>query len=108
MFMIMQVKMFVISHNMHLGEFWFILQAFAGERSCYQSNFTYNGQLILLGRKGVHVLSLRPWKDVSHFITVKRILKPISTGAFSCIVQIRGFDHVALGDTSLIPTSCVI
>ncbi|KAJ8019457.1 Vacuolar protein sorting-associated protein 8-like [Holothuria leucospilota] len=37
--------------------------ALAGERACYQSVETHKGQLLLLGTKSVHVMTLRPWKD---------------------------------------------
>ena len=39
-------------------------QAFAGERSCYQSLVTYSGQYVAVGTKGVHVMTLRTWKEV--------------------------------------------
>ena len=42
-----------------------LFQAFAGERACYQSLVTYNGQLVLLGTKGIHVMTLRTWREVS-------------------------------------------
>ena len=41
------------------------LQAYAGERSCFQSIAMYNNQLVLLGRKGVHVVTVRTWGEVS-------------------------------------------
>lgn len=37
--------------------------AYAGERACYQSLVTFNGQLVLLGTKGIHVLMLRTWLE---------------------------------------------
>ncbi|XP_033098288.1 vacuolar protein sorting-associated protein 8 homolog [Anneissia japonica] len=37
--------------------------ALAGERACYQSLDTFNGQLILLGTKSIHVMTIRQWQD---------------------------------------------
>lgn len=37
--------------------------AYAGERACYQSLVMFNGQLVLLGTKAIHVLMLRTWLE---------------------------------------------
>ncbi|XP_030829831.1 vacuolar protein sorting-associated protein 8 homolog [Strongylocentrotus purpuratus] len=37
--------------------------ALAGERACYQSIATNKGQLIILGTKSIHVMSIRTWQQ---------------------------------------------
>lgn len=37
--------------------------AYAGDRACYQSIVIFNNQLVLLGTRGLHVLTLRPWSE---------------------------------------------
>lgn len=36
----------------------------AGEEACYQTVVSQNGQLFLLGTKGVYVYTLRNWREV--------------------------------------------
>ncbi|XP_071822429.1 vacuolar protein sorting-associated protein 8 homolog isoform X2 [Apostichopus japonicus] len=43
--------------------------ALAGERACYQSIETHKGQLLLLGTKSVHVMTIRPWTDRIQLLT---------------------------------------
>ncbi len=40
-------------------------QAYAGERACYHSMVSFNSQLVLLGTKSVHVMTMRNWQEVS-------------------------------------------
>ncbi|XP_064646589.1 vacuolar protein sorting-associated protein 8 homolog isoform X2 [Lineus longissimus] len=37
--------------------------AFAGECACYQSIICHNGQLLLMGTKSIHVLTMRNWEE---------------------------------------------
>nr|XP_006819234.1 PREDICTED: vacuolar protein sorting-associated protein 8 homolog [Saccoglossus kowalevskii] len=37
--------------------------ALAGEHACYQSVVGYTGQLLLLGTKSIHVMTMRTWKE---------------------------------------------
>ncbi|XP_046860227.1 vacuolar protein sorting-associated protein 8 homolog [Xenia sp. Carnegie-2017] len=37
--------------------------ALASEHSCYQSVIAYNSQLLMLGRKSIHVFTVRTWND---------------------------------------------
>ena len=45
----------------------------AGEEACYQTVVSHNGQLLLLGTKGVFVYTLRNWREVCCH-TVQRYL----------------------------------
>lgn len=40
-----------------------ILQALAGERACYNSILCFNNQMVLLGTKSVHALTMRTWHE---------------------------------------------
>nr|XP_015214627.1 PREDICTED: vacuolar protein sorting-associated protein 8 homolog [Lepisosteus oculatus] len=37
--------------------------ALVGEKACYQSVCSYGGQIVFLGTKSVHILSLRSWRE---------------------------------------------
>ena len=52
---------------------WVVLQVMAGEEACYQTVVSHNGQLLLLGTKGVFVYTLRNWREVCCH-TVQRYL----------------------------------
>ena len=47
--------------------FCLITQAYAGERACYHSMVGFNSQLVLLGTKSVHVMTMRNWQDVRNY-----------------------------------------
>lgn len=39
--------------------------ACAGEKACYQTIVSHNGQLFILGTKTAHLYTLRTWREVS-------------------------------------------
>ncbi|KTF73814.1 hypothetical protein cypCar_00025298, partial [Cyprinus carpio] len=44
--------------------------ALVGEKTCYQSVCSYAGQIMYLGTKSVHIMTLRNWREVRHhFVT---------------------------------------
>ncbi|ESO05633.1 hypothetical protein HELRODRAFT_111117 [Helobdella robusta] len=49
--------------------------AYAGEQACYQSIVTYNNQLVLLGTRGVHIITLRSWSDRINLLVKQRKYK---------------------------------
>lgn len=52
-----------------------MFQALAGEKACYNTIVGYGNQILILGMKTVHLLTIRPWierlnylvKQVSYF-----------------------------------------
>jgi len=39
------------------------LQALAGEKACYNSILCFNNQMVVLGTKSVHALTMRTWHE---------------------------------------------
>jgi hypothetical protein len=42
----------------------------ASEHACYSSVVSYQDQLLLLGLKAVHVVTIKPWKEVRMYVSV--------------------------------------
>jgi vacuolar protein sorting-associated protein 8 len=50
-------------------------QAAAGERACYHSVVACGQQLLVVGTRSVHALSVRPWTErVGHLVRQRRFL----------------------------------
>ncbi|XP_049808749.1 vacuolar protein sorting-associated protein 8 homolog [Schistocerca nitens] len=55
--------------------------ALAGEHACYNSVVSFGSQLLLLGTKTFHVLSIRTWNDrLAHLVRQDRYLEALSLG----------------------------
>ncbi|XP_062867008.1 vacuolar protein sorting-associated protein 8 homolog isoform X2 [Trichomycterus rosablanca] len=53
--------------------------ALVGEKACYQSVYSYGGQIIYLGTKSVHVMTLRNWRErVDHFLKQDKFAEALS------------------------------
>jgi hypothetical protein len=54
---------------LHVNTFIFFFQALAGERACYNSIVSFGNQMLLLGTKTFHVLTIRSWIErLNHLI----------------------------------------
>uniref|UniRef100_A0A3B1KEN4 Vacuolar protein sorting-associated protein 8 homolog n=1 Tax=Astyanax mexicanus TaxID=7994 RepID=A0A3B1KEN4_ASTMX len=51
------------SHFKSLATGGNVSQALVGEKACYQSVCSYGGQIVYLGTKSVHVMTLRNWRE---------------------------------------------
>lgn len=53
--------------------------ALVGEKACYQSVCSYGGQIVYLGTKSVHVMTLRNWRErVDHLLKQEKFLEALS------------------------------
>ncbi|KAJ8255316.1 hypothetical protein GJAV_G00203490 [Gymnothorax javanicus] len=53
--------------------------ALVGEKACYQSVCSYGGQVIYLGTKSVHMMTLRNWRErVDHLLKQERFVEALS------------------------------
>ncbi|XP_041119267.1 vacuolar protein sorting-associated protein 8 homolog isoform X2 [Polyodon spathula] len=53
--------------------------ALVGEKACYQSVCSYGGQIVYLGTKSVHVMTLRNWRErVDHLLKQERFLEALT------------------------------
>ena len=59
----------VLLHFYSYKYFYFSFQALAGERACYNSIVSFGNQMLLLGTKTFHVLTIRSWIErLNHLI----------------------------------------
>ncbi|CAM4488912.1 unnamed protein product [Leuciscus chuanchicus] len=55
------------------------LQALVGEKTCYQSVCSYAGQIMYLGTKSVHIMTLRNWRErVEHLLKQEKFMEALS------------------------------
>ncbi|XP_030635850.1 vacuolar protein sorting-associated protein 8 homolog isoform X2 [Chanos chanos] len=53
--------------------------ALVGEKACYQSVCSYGGQVIYLGTKSVHIMTLRNWRErVDHLLKQEKFMEALS------------------------------
>ncbi|MCJ8748031.1 hypothetical protein PDJAM_G00160220 [Pangasius djambal] len=53
--------------------------ALVGEKACYQSVCSYGGQIVYLGTKSVHVMTLRNWRErVDHLLKQEKFTEALS------------------------------
>ncbi|TRY92741.1 hypothetical protein DNTS_024828 [Danionella cerebrum] len=53
--------------------------ALVGEKTCYQSVCGYAGQIMYLGTKSVHIMTLRNWRErVDHLLKQEKIIEALS------------------------------
>ncbi|XP_051558427.1 vacuolar protein sorting-associated protein 8 homolog isoform X3 [Myxocyprinus asiaticus] len=53
--------------------------ALVGEKACYQSVCSYAGQIIYLGTKSVHIMTLRNWRErVDHLLKQEKFMEALS------------------------------
>ncbi|XP_063067910.1 vacuolar protein sorting-associated protein 8 homolog [Engraulis encrasicolus] len=53
--------------------------ALVGERACYQSVCSYGGQVVYLGTKSVHIMTLRNWKErVDHLLKQEKFVEALA------------------------------
>ncbi|XP_053532387.1 vacuolar protein sorting-associated protein 8 homolog isoform X5 [Ictalurus punctatus] len=53
--------------------------ALVGEKACYQSVCSYGGQIVYLGTKSVHVMTLRNWRErVDHLLKQEKYTEALS------------------------------
>ncbi|KAI1898316.1 hypothetical protein AGOR_G00071070 [Albula goreensis] len=53
--------------------------ALVGEKACYQSVCSYGGQIVYLGTKSVHVMTLRNWRErVDYLLKQERFVEALS------------------------------
>ncbi|XP_051560266.1 LOW QUALITY PROTEIN: vacuolar protein sorting-associated protein 8 homolog [Myxocyprinus asiaticus] len=53
--------------------------ALVGERACYQSVCSYASQIIYLGTKSVHIMTLRNWREhVDHLLKQEKFMEALS------------------------------
>ncbi|KAI7811514.1 vacuolar protein sorting-associated protein 8-like protein [Triplophysa rosa] len=53
--------------------------ALVGERACFQSVSSYAGQIIYLGTKSVHIMTLRNWRErVDHLLKQEKCIEALS------------------------------
>ncbi|XP_060716716.1 vacuolar protein sorting-associated protein 8 homolog isoform X1 [Tachysurus vachellii] len=53
--------------------------ALVGEKACYQSVCSYGGQIVYLGTKSVHVMTLRNWRErIDHFLKQEKFTEALS------------------------------
>ncbi|XP_077997967.1 vacuolar protein sorting-associated protein 8 homolog isoform X1 [Glandiceps talaboti] len=57
--------------------------ALAGEHACYQSIVSYTGQLLFVGTKSVHVMTMRTWKERIDLLVKQSKFKDALTLALS-------------------------
>jgi hypothetical protein len=59
----------VLLHFYSCKYLYFPFQALAGERACYNSIVSFGNQMLLLGTKTFHVLTIRSWIErLNHLI----------------------------------------
>uniref|UniRef100_A0A8C1MN87 VPS8 subunit of CORVET complex n=1 Tax=Cyprinus carpio TaxID=7962 RepID=A0A8C1MN87_CYPCA len=57
----------------------FKLLALVGEKTCYQSVCSYAGQIMYLGTKSVHIMTLRNWHErVDHLLKQEKFMEALS------------------------------
>ncbi|XP_029112699.1 vacuolar protein sorting-associated protein 8 homolog isoform X1 [Scleropages formosus] len=53
--------------------------ALVGEKACYQSVCCYSGQVVFLGTKSVHMMTLRNWRErVEHLLKQEKFVEALS------------------------------
>ncbi|XP_016355741.1 vacuolar protein sorting-associated protein 8 homolog isoform X1 [Sinocyclocheilus anshuiensis] len=53
--------------------------ALVGEKTCYQSVCSYAGQIMYLGTKSVHIMTLRNWRErVDHLLKQEKFMEALS------------------------------
>ncbi|XP_047659087.1 vacuolar protein sorting-associated protein 8 homolog isoform X3 [Tachysurus fulvidraco] len=53
--------------------------ALVGEKACYQSVCSYGGQIVYLGTKSVHVMTLRNWRErIDHLLKQEKFTEALS------------------------------
>ena len=58
-----------------------VFQALAGERACYNSVLCINNQLVVLGTKSVHALTMRLWHErLDYLVKLNHYTEAISLG----------------------------
>jgi len=58
-----------------------VMQALAGERACYNSILSFGSQMLVLGTKTVHILSVRTWSErLDHLLRKKQHLDALALG----------------------------
>uniref|UniRef100_A0A8B9KDJ9 VPS8 subunit of CORVET complex n=1 Tax=Astyanax mexicanus TaxID=7994 RepID=A0A8B9KDJ9_ASTMX len=67
------------SHFKSLATGGNVSQALVGEKACYQSVCSYGGQIVYLGTKSVHVMTLRNWRErVDHLLKQEKFTEALS------------------------------
>ncbi|GCB73005.1 hypothetical protein scyTo_0002298 [Scyliorhinus torazame] len=65
--------------QLHLHYDLINLTALVAEKACYQSVSAYGGQIIYLGTKSVHVITLRTWRErVDYLLKQERFIEALS------------------------------
>ncbi|XP_051787223.1 vacuolar protein sorting-associated protein 8 homolog [Erpetoichthys calabaricus] len=53
--------------------------ALVGEKACYESVCSYGGQIVFLGTKSVHIMTLRSWRErVDHLLKQEKFVEALS------------------------------
>lgn len=56
-----------------------VAEALVGEKACYQSVCSYGGQMVLLGTKSAHIMTLRNWRErVDCLLKQERFVEALS------------------------------